>query len=77
MTNKPPYIGQLFLKWFCTTELVEEIEGDLYEEFIDNSERYGIAKAQRLYSWTASMSFMLQVMSIICNIGERETCIKL
>jgi len=57
MTNKPPYIGQLFLKWFCTTELVEEIEGDLYEEFIDNSERYGIAKAQRLYSWTVLRSF--------------------
>jgi len=54
--KKPPYLSQLILKWFCTTELVEEIEGDLYEEFLDNSERYGHAKAKRLYSWTVIRS---------------------
>lgn len=56
MINKPPYLSQLFLKWFCTAKLIEEIEGDLYEEFMDNSERYGNTKARMLYSWTVLRS---------------------
>lgn len=56
MVKKPPYLSQLFLKWFCTAKLIEEIEGDLHEEFMDNSERYGNTKARMLYSWTVLRS---------------------
>ncbi len=53
---KPPYLSRAFLRWFCTAELVEEIEGDLMEEFVDNSERMGRLKARWLYNWTVIRS---------------------
>ena len=45
----PPWPLKL-LRFFLRDEFLEEIEGDLEEEFEDNSEKYSIKKARRIYS---------------------------
>ena len=56
------------------TELVEEIEGDLYEEFMDNSERYGHAKAKRLYSWTVVRSLRPYLIKYVVFTYQPYAC---
>ncbi|HAP62787.1 MAG TPA: hypothetical protein DCR93_25920, partial [Cytophagales bacterium] len=50
----PPKLAQAFLTWFCKDGLLEEIEGDLYEEYLDRWERHP-ALARGMY--------VLQVLS--------------
>jgi putative ABC transport system permease protein len=40
-----------FLQWFCPPYLLEEIEGDLHEKFINDSKRFGERKARRKLFW--------------------------
>ncbi|MEQ9298037.1 MAG: ABC transporter permease [Cyclobacteriaceae bacterium] len=47
----PPSSAYRLLQWYCNTALLEEIEGDLYEAFLDDYERHGLKIAQRKYSW--------------------------
>ena len=55
--NTPPKISLGVLRFFCPKHRIEEIEGDLYEEFIENIELIGISKARRIYTWTVFRSF--------------------
>ena len=56
-TPKPPKLALRLLKWFCTEQWLEEIEGDLQEEFSLNVESIGLKQARRVYSWTVLKSF--------------------
>lgn len=45
----PPRWASRFLAWYCSPELLDEIEGDLYEVFFMRVKKYGLRKAQLLY----------------------------
>lgn len=47
----PPKYPLRFLYWFCKPDLLEEIEGDLNEEFEERIGRLGLKKARWLYAW--------------------------
>ncbi|MBK7869520.1 MAG: ABC transporter permease [Saprospiraceae bacterium] len=47
---KPPTWGMRLLDWLCKEELLEEIEGDLYQEFQDRVERFGARRAKFIYN---------------------------
>ncbi len=54
---KPPKLPLILLRLFCARHRLEELEGDLYEEFLENLEKKGLSKARRRYSWTIIRSF--------------------
>ncbi|MCB0839858.1 MAG: ABC transporter permease, partial [Bacteroidetes bacterium] len=45
----PPRWADRFLEWYCSPELIDEIQGDLYESFHANIGRMGYQKAKWLY----------------------------
>ncbi len=45
----PPKLADQFLNWFCKKELVEEIEGDLFELYKDQLELRGWFRANLVY----------------------------
>ncbi len=52
MENQPPHIPQWanrFLEWYCPPDLLEEIQGDLYENFQLNAREVGQGKARRRF----------------------------
>lgn len=54
---KPPKLPLHLLRLFCAQHRLEELEGDLYEEFLENLETQGASKARRRYTWTIIRSF--------------------
>jgi len=56
---QPPRWARGFLAWFCHPAYVEEIEGDLYEEFMDNMEARSLRYARWMYGWTVLRSLRL------------------
>ncbi len=59
----PPKLALRFLRWFCTAQWIEEIEGDLEEEYFFNVEQKGLKKARRIYSWTVLRSFRFYLIA--------------
>ncbi|KYG78896.1 FtsX-like permease family protein [Roseivirga echinicomitans] len=55
--QQPPKLPLKILRFFCAEHRLEEIEGDLFEEFQDQVQAYGYRKARRLYYWTVIRSF--------------------
>lgn len=53
----PPKFPIKILRFFCAKHRLEELEGDLFEEFQDQVEANGLKKARRLYFWTVVRSF--------------------
>jgi len=49
MNIQPPKVARTFLHWYCDEELVEEIEGDLNEEFTERLNKEGKWKAVIFY----------------------------
>jgi putative ABC transport system permease protein len=49
--NNLPGFFLRMLRWYCSAEKLEEIEGDLEEIFHENIESHGINKARRLFGW--------------------------
>ena len=47
--KKPPVWADRFLKWFCAPELLEEVQGDLYEDFHRDLEALGPKQAKRQF----------------------------
>ncbi|MFY0591881.1 ABC transporter permease [Roseivirga sp.] len=56
MSNPPKLPGRI-LRFFCADHRIEELEGDLYEEYIENLAAFGHKKAARIYTWTIARSF--------------------
>lgn len=46
---RPPRLPLAFFRWFCHPAFLEEIEGDLLEQFQLNAARLGETKARRLF----------------------------
>jgi putative ABC transport system permease protein len=55
--HQPPQLPLRILRFFCAEHRIEELEGDLFEEFQDLTEAYGIRKAKRIFYWTVIRSF--------------------
>ncbi|MBK8501111.1 MAG: hypothetical protein IPL46_02295 [Saprospiraceae bacterium] len=47
--GRPPKLAQQFLNWFIREELLEEVEGDLLEKYLDKLEKTTPAKAKLSY----------------------------
>ncbi len=54
---RPPKWADRFLQWYCDTELINEIQGDLHEVFYMRSEKVGRSRAQWLFVWEVFRSF--------------------
>lgn len=50
MTN-PPKWSMKFLQWYCNPDLLEEIEGDIYELFDRRVAEKGVGFAKRRFAW--------------------------
>ncbi|MEM7298812.1 MAG: ABC transporter permease, partial [Bacteroidota bacterium] len=58
MSNaQPPKFFIRFFKWYANPQLQEVILGDLEEQFEEDVQEYGAAKAKRRYSWTVLRFF--------------------
>lgn len=57
MKASPPKLAERFLTFYCKDKFQEEILGDLYERFEFHVEKYGSAKAKRLY-WLNVFKFI-------------------
>lgn len=53
MNNQEPKWILKWLKKFCAEDLIEGIEGDLFELFELESTRYSVSRARRRYTWRA------------------------
>src|SRR5882672_1196812 len=47
--KNPPRLALLFFRWFCHSDLREEIEGDLTERFHQRSKQYGSMRNRLLF----------------------------
>ncbi len=64
MNHRPPKWADQFLRWYCRPELLEDLQGDLYELFDRTVEkgRPGVASLQ--FSWLVLRSFRLSALGI-------------
>ncbi|MEM6841777.1 MAG: ABC transporter permease [Bacteroidota bacterium] len=56
-SKSPPRLATRFLRWYCRSELLDEVEGDLYELFQRRVETKGLRRAQLLYWLNVLMFF--------------------
>ena len=47
----PPKLADRILEWYCDQDLLEDLQGDLYERFYDRGEKFGYRRASLLYFW--------------------------
>lgn len=57
MQPKPPRLADLFLQFFCAPHVLEDIQGDLHEEFKYQVKRIGERRARWRY-WRDVMGFI-------------------
>ena len=55
--KKPPSLATRFLRWYCHPELLDEVEGDLYELFQRRVETKGLWQAKVIY-WLNVLMFL-------------------
>jgi putative ABC transport system permease protein len=55
--HSPPRLATRFLRWYCRSELLDEVEGDLYELFQRRVETKGLQQARALYWLNVLMFF--------------------
>ncbi len=51
MNPTPPRLATRFLRWYCAPDLLEEVQGDLEEVFIQHWQTRGPKAANRHYNW--------------------------
>ncbi len=59
---QPPKWADRFLEWYCKPELLEEIQGDIYELFYLRSEKFSTKAAGRRFVWDVFRSFRLSTI---------------
>lgn len=57
MDRQPPKWADRFLAWFCDPDLLEDLQGDLYEIFTYHCQQGQVMKARYLYIWLVFRSF--------------------
>ncbi len=60
--NQPPKWADRFLEWYCRSELLEEIQGDVYELFYVRIQDRGLNVARRRFVWDVLRSFRLSTI---------------
>ncbi|MEM1136542.1 MAG: ABC transporter permease, partial [Bacteroidota bacterium] len=65
----PPKVPLRFLRWFCSPELIEDVEGDLCELFEERAEK-SLKTARRMFLWDILLLFR---PGIIRNISFYQT----
>lgn len=63
--HHPPKWADKFLEWYCRPELLEEIQGDIYELFDKRCEQKGPTQASRRFVWDVFRSFRLSTIKQI------------
>jgi len=58
----PPRWAERFLAWYCRPELLEEIQGDIYELFDKRCLEIGEERARRRFIWDVFRSFRLSTV---------------
>ncbi|MBZ0245007.1 MAG: ABC transporter permease [Cyclobacteriaceae bacterium] len=53
----PPHCVTQLLRWFCPANLLEEIEGDLFQKFERDVNQFGVRKAKRRFTWNVIRYF--------------------
>ena len=61
-----------FFHWFCRPEFREEIEGDLLERFEVNLQKYGSAKANRLFMEDVVLLFRPSIVGNIYQLTNTD-----
>ncbi len=56
----PPRRARQFLRWFCTPDLLPEIEGDLHEYYLEWVREEGIERANFRY-WLNVITFFILI----------------
>ncbi|MBT1701336.1 hypothetical protein KK083_30870 [Fulvivirgaceae bacterium PWU4] len=69
MIVDPPKWADGFLRWYCHPELLEDIQGDLYELYCYRLQRYGRRYADVKFVWEV---LMLCRFSLLKNPFERK-----
>lgn len=68
MSPQPPKWADRFLEWYCNPDLLEDLQGDLYEEF-DSMVHHGQPfKAKLYYFWLVLRSFRYSVLKRNSNL---------
>lgn len=63
----PPKIFQRFLRWYCNPELLDRIEGDLFEVYHDRVGKIGKRKAD----WRFMVDVLMLLRPEIIRISGR------
>lgn len=58
----PPRWADKFLQWYCKSELLEDLQGDLYELFYERIESQPLKYAQSRFIWEVLCSFKLSTV---------------
>lgn len=61
-TPQPPKWAERFLEWYCRHDILEEIQGDLYELYHWREAKIGTKQAQRRFVWDVFRSFRLSTI---------------
>ena len=72
MNQKPPAWADRFLEWFCKSELLEDLQGDLYELYEEQIASGKPKRARMLFVWWVLRSFRPDVIKWspdILNLG--------
>jgi ABC-type antimicrobial peptide transport system permease subunit len=69
--QNPPRLANKFLEWYCRPEILEDLQGDLYEHFDRNIIKKGYRKARAIY-WLDVLKFFrlytIKKLNIFNNI---------
>lgn len=69
--NQPPRIPLAFFRWYCHPDLLEEIEGDLLEQFYKRVEKFGASKAKLLFMKEVFLLFRPTIMGNIFHLTHK------
>ena len=70
--KQPSRMALAFFHWFCRPEFREEIEGDLLERFSTNFQKYGSAKANRLFMEDVVLLFRPSIVGNIYQLTNTD-----
>lgn len=70
MMPDPPKWADRFLKWYCRSDLLEDLQGDLHEIFMDTIATKGKKRAAWLYIWLVFRSFRPSAIKITINVNN-------
>ena len=63
MKRQPPRWADRFLEWYCNPDLLEDLQGDLHEIFLQNYDEGKGKTSQYLFIWNVLRSFRPAVIA--------------